>query len=289
MTPTALALVLGSAVTHATWNLLVKRAGSHGEGAPFAWLFTAASGVLLAPVALWLVASGSVRVDGRGLLFVLGSAVLHTASFLLLQRGYRAGDLSLVYPLARGTGPLLASAAGVTLLGEPRSALAMVGALLVAGGAFVLTGGGDILRDHAARAAAGYGLLVGATIGAYSVWDKYLVGQLAVPPLFLEWCLSSSMALLVTPLAWRSRTSIRATWRVTWRTAVVAAVLSSLSYVLFLTALRAAPVSRVAPARELGILLGVAMGGGLLGERDTRRRLAAAAAMALGVALVAAA
>jgi len=288
MTPTALALVLASALTHATWNLLVKRAGPRADGAVFAWLFTAASAVLLAPVAVWLVASGAARVDGRGLLFVLGSAVLHTTSFLLLQRGYRAGDLSLVYPVARGTGPLLAAAAGVTLLGEPRSASAVVGALLVAGGAFVLTGGGVLLRDHAARAAAGYGLLAGALIGAYSVWDKQLVGPLGVPPLFLEWCLSSSMALLVTPLAWRRRTTMRATWRGIWPTVVVTAVLSSLSYILFLTALRAAPVSRVAPARELGILFGVAMGGGLLGERDTRRRLAAAAAMALGVALVAA-
>jgi drug/metabolite transporter (DMT)-like permease len=288
MTPTALALVLGSALTHATWNLLVKRAGPRAGGAAFAWLFTAVSGVLLTPVALWLVASGAVRIDGAGVLFVLGSAVLHTTSFLLLQRGYRAGDLSLVYPLARGTGPLLASAAGVVLLGEPLSPPAVAGALLVAGGAFILTGGGHVLHDHASRAAVGYGVLVGALIGAYTVWDKHLVGRLAVPPLLLEWALSSSMALLVTPLAWRSREAMRETWRGCWPTAVVTAVLSSLSYVLFLTALGAAPVSRVAPAREVGILIAVAMGGGLLGEGDARRRLAAAAAIALGVALLAA-
>lgn len=89
MTGLAVALVLASAVLHALWNFLVKRSGA--AGAAFTWLFTVPSVVLLAPAALWMLAGGGVALGARGALLLAGSAVIHTAYFLLLQRGYRAG------------------------------------------------------------------------------------------------------------------------------------------------------------------------------------------------------
>jgi drug/metabolite transporter (DMT)-like permease len=284
----ALALVLLSAACHAAWNYLVKREGATRRAtAAFTWLFAGWSAVFLAPAAAWFFATGRARVGAGGLLLLAGSATIHTTYFLLLQRGYRSADLSLVYPLARGTGPLLASAAAVALLGEPLSAPAAVGALLVAGGAFVLAGGTRSARQPGSRAGVVNGLAVGALIGAYTVWDTHLVRHLAVPPLVVEWSISLAIALLVTPATLADRAQLEDTWRRHRGATLAGAVLSSASYVLFLTALGLAPVSRVAPAREVSIVAGAVLGTRLLAEPDAPRRVTASGLIALGVVLLA--
>ncbi len=116
MTLFALVLVLVAAVFHATWNLLAKRVGD--GGAVFVWLFGLCSLVLYAPLAVVVVLVSAPHLGPVEYLFMFGSGVLHLGYFVLLQRGYAVGDLSLVYPLARGTGPLLATAAAIVLFGE---------------------------------------------------------------------------------------------------------------------------------------------------------------------------
>ena len=115
MTPVALALVLASAVAHATWNLMAKRVA---RGLAFNWLFDAVSVALYAPLALGAALAERPTVGPLEVVFVVGSALLHLAYFALLLRGYRSGDLSVVYPLARGVGPMLSTLAAVALLGE---------------------------------------------------------------------------------------------------------------------------------------------------------------------------
>jgi len=146
MSSLALALVLSAAVVHATWNLLAKRVGG---GAPFVWLFGALSSAIYAPLALGAIVVQRPRLGVQETVFIVGSGLLHLAYFLVLQRGYRVGDLSLVYPLARGTGPVLSTAAAIALFGERPSPLALAGAALVAGGVFVLTGGPRPAADRA--------------------------------------------------------------------------------------------------------------------------------------------
>ncbi|MGH7717282.1 MAG: EamA family transporter [Gemmatimonadaceae bacterium] len=287
MAGVALVLVLVSAVLHATWNFLVKRAGPAASGVTFAWLFTSVSVVLFAPPALWVLATREMGGGPVGIRFLAGSAVLHTAYFLILLRGYSVGDLSLVYPLARGTGPVLASIGAFLLLGERVTVAAGAGVMLVAAGVVVITGGHKLIRDTASHAAVGYALLIGSFIGAYTVWDKHLVGTLAMPPLVLEWALSVAMSLLLAPVALRRREELRALWKSHRTTAVLGAVLGSGSYILFLTALTMAPVSRAAPVREISIVVGAAMGSGLLAERDRSRRLLGALAITLGVGVLA--
>ena len=117
MTPLALGLVLVSGFLHALWNLLAKRAsGDAGGGPRRRRRWRALDGDLRAPGGLRPY-RGRAR-GGGGLLFVFGTGVLHVGYFLSLQKGYQVGDLSVVYPLARGTGPLLASGAAILLLGE---------------------------------------------------------------------------------------------------------------------------------------------------------------------------
>ena len=112
MTFFALALVLAAAVFHATWNLLAKRVGD--GGAVFVWLFGLCSLVIYAPLAVVVVLVSEPQLGAVQFVFMFGSGVLHLGYFVLLQRGYAVGDLSLVYPLARGTGPLLATAAAIS-------------------------------------------------------------------------------------------------------------------------------------------------------------------------------
>ena len=131
MTGWALTLILAAAFIHAGWNFLAKCASGH---ATFTWLFAVLSALFYAPVAgavifLWGAPIGWVEIG-----FMAGSAALHTAYFVLLNQGYRTGDLSLVYPLARGTGPLLSTVAAIVFLGERPTVVALLGALLVGSG-----------------------------------------------------------------------------------------------------------------------------------------------------------
>jgi drug/metabolite transporter (DMT)-like permease len=291
MTLFALALVLTAGLFHAIWNLLAKRVG--GDGASFVWLYTAFSALLYAPVAATGVfILGDTRMGAVGLLFVMGTAVLHTGYFLSLQKGYAVGDLSVVYPLARGTGPMLASAAAVALFGERPGPVAVLGILLIGAGVIMLTWepGGDGARGTATnnrRAGVAYGLLTGAFIAAYTLWDKQAVSGLALSPILYYWAALSVQAALLSPVALRRRDEVRAAWLAHRPEVLGVAVLSPLSYLLVLTALVFAPVSHVAPAREVGILIGTAMGGGLLGESGAPRRLVAAGAIVAGVVALA--
>src|SRR5918997_6022308 len=137
MTVFALVLVLAAATFHATWNLLAKRVGD--GGAVFVWLFGSLSMLIYAPLAVAVVLLERPHFGPEVLVFMFGSGVLHLGYFVFLQRGYAVGDLSLVYPLARGTGPLLATAAAIVLLGERPSVLVFVGIALIASGVFLLT------------------------------------------------------------------------------------------------------------------------------------------------------
>lgn len=272
MPATALALVLAAAVLHASWNVLAKRAA--GSGPAFVWLVDVGSAVLWAPAAVVVAVVARDDIGWAGVLFMAGSGVLHTGYFLFLQLGYRTGDLSAVYPVARGVGPLLATAGAIALLDERPSGLALVGALLVCGGVLVLARSGP---------GVGAGVLTGVFIAAYTLWDAHAVAGLGMPAVVYAWGTTVAESMLLTPAASRRRAAVRSTWAEHRREVLGVALLSPLAYVLVLVALTLAPVSSVAPARELSIVLGAVLGGRLLGEPDPRRRLAAAATVALGV------
>ena len=285
MTAFALGLVLAAATFHATWNLLAKRAGD--GGAVFVWLFGFLAMLIYAPLAVVVVLLERPYFGPEALVFMFGSGVLHLGYFVFLQRGYAIGDLSLVYPLARGTGPLLATAAAIILLGERPGTVALLGIALITIGVFMLTMEPGNARKAGWGKSVVYGLLTGAFIAAYTIWDKHAVSALLIPPLLQSWVTTLVTSGLLTPLAVRHRGKVLAIWREHKIEAFGVAVLSPLSYILVLTALVFTPVSYVAPAREISILIGAAMGASLLAEGDVLRRLIAATVMVLGFAALA--
>ncbi len=198
MSLTVLALVLAAAFAHAGWNFLAK--GAEG-GVGFVWLATLASAVLYLPV-LAFASGEDVGWQALGLMF--GSGALHALYFVLLQRGYATGDLSLVYPLARGTGPLLSTMVAILVLGERPSALAIVGAAIIIGSVFSLvarTDGGSAMGT--ARDATTFALLTGVAIAGYTLWDKHAVDGAGLDPLVYYWGTNAFNLLLIS--AWVAR------------------------------------------------------------------------------------
>ncbi len=282
MTTLALILVLAAAVLHATWNYCAKRAGG---GLPFVYLTGLVICSLYVPViaVYWTVKSPSL--PWAAWLWIFGSGVLKTAYSLFLQRGYRTGDFSLIYPLARGTGPLLSTLAAIIVLGERPSWLALAGGLIIIAAIFLLTGGLRLLhQDHVhLRSAVNYGLMSGVLIASYTIWDRHGVAGLAIAPLLYDAGTAFTQLGLLTPFAARRWPEVKACWRNQRRYAFGVALLSPIAYLLVLTAMTFTPVSYVAPAREVSIVIGTFIGAKVLKETDGHRRLWAAAAMAVGV------
>ncbi|MCB9452324.1 MAG: EamA family transporter [Anaerolineaceae bacterium] len=280
MSVLALILVLSSAVLHATWNWLAKRAAG---GIPFVWLFSALSATIYLPIVIITLLTLHPLIGNTEIVFMLGSSMLHLGYFFLLNRGYQVGDLSLVYPLSRGTGPVLAVVGAVALFGERPSSLAVVGIALVTSGVFILTGDLKALRRNGTAPAVIYGLLTGLVIAVYTLWDKLVVAGLLIPPLVLIWFSTVVRTLALIPYVLRHRSTVASLWRSYPKEALGIAVLDTLSYILFLAALTFSPVSYLSPARQISILLGAFLGVRLLAESDARRRFIAAGVMLIGL------
>jgi drug/metabolite transporter (DMT)-like permease len=279
----ALALVLTAAVLHALWNYAAK--GVTEDRLLFIWTYAVLGAALLLPAGVvWVIVTGErprlVWVGAAAL-----SAAMHIAYQLTLQRGYAEGDLNLVYPLARGTGPLLTFVVAVMVLGERPGLVAGIGVALVVAGVLLISWSPRAL--HANRwPGVIWGSLTGVTIAAYTVWDSHAVTDLEVPPLpyFVFNVVMQVPALTV--MARRRIPHVPQAWPGLARPALAVAVLSSVAYVLVLLAMQQAPVALVAAARESSIVVGALLGWLALGETRGAHRLAGSAVVAAGIAAI---
>ena len=282
MTGLALALVVFSAFVHASWNFVLKKSGG-GTGLVACASLT--SLIVYAPivaVATWIVGYSFQPIH---LALMFASGMIHTFYFLLLDRAYRSGgDLSIVYPLARSTGPLITIVVAVMLLGERPGPTAIAGALLIGASALLLTGNPFAWHKSEARHAVGFALLTGCVIAGYTIFDKASVAAWLIPPLLYDWgCNLFRVCVLVPFTRHRAPGSIAAAWRERKGAVIAIALGSPLSYILVLTAMVFTPVSLVAPAREVSILFAALMGAHFLQEGDLARRVVAAIGMVLGI------
>jgi drug/metabolite transporter (DMT)-like permease len=284
MTGLAIALVLAAALIHASWNYILKKSGG---GVGFVWAFAVLSSILYAPLAIGAIVIQHFQFSTEAFAYLLASALLHTGYYLLLDRGYRYGDLSVVYPLARATGPCLTVLVALLALGERPGVVALCGAAMVVGGAFFLAASPAKLREAGATRGIAFALLTGCMIASYTVVDKQAVSAALIPPILQDWGANLGRVIVMAPLALRRREEVRAAWKNKKAAVVLVALLCPLSYILVLTAMVFTPVSYVAPAREISILFAALMGAHWLREGDVARRSAAAAVMALGVVALA--
>jgi drug/metabolite transporter (DMT)-like permease len=277
-------LVAIAAIAHATWNLAIKRAGT--SGTRFLWLTFVVATVAIAPFGIPSLLSVGSRLPLL-LLLGIGSGALQILYFLALQRGYRFGDVSIVYPLARGSGPLLSVVFAIILFGERPGVAALVGAAIVIAGVVVIGIAGGRGRISANRVGILYGLLVGVVIAAYTLWDANAVAEQSLPPFGYFWVTLVVQLLAFSPFALRDPKQTIALARGRWPSVLTVGILSPLAYVLILVAFTLAPVALVAPAREVSVVL-VALGGWLLfREPHPVQRIVGAVIVLGGVALLA--
>jgi uncharacterized membrane protein len=299
----AVALVLVAAGLHAAWNVLLKTSGDTlGTAVRLQALGTA----ILVPIGIvgWLL-TGRPAIDPGGVGIAVVSGVLEAAYFIFLSAAYARGDLSLVYPLARGSAPLLAVVVGVAVLGEHLSPGSLAGVLCLLAGILLVARPWRAFRaagrEH--RVAIGFALATGATVAAYSAVDRIGVRIMApwlygaILAVFATTLLATSVfvgrrlgVLAPAPEACSLEPGAPRGLRLRPRDAA-AGVASLTAYLLILFAYSIAPLATVAPLRESGIVLAAAWGSFRLGEtsggREAGGRIVAAGLVVLGALLLA--
>jgi uncharacterized membrane protein len=275
----AFSLALGAALLHATWNVLL--AGARDSEAATA-VATLCGVVLLAPVAL--LTGG---VSDAALPFAGASAVLHVAYLALLARAYQGGEVSVVYPVSRGTAPVLVLAFGAALLNEGASTAAVVGVLAVSAGVFLVGAGREISTYEAKlvqppRRDLLFGFAIALTIAAYTLVDAEGVDH-AQAPAYLFLLLAPSSVVYAGALALRGR-DLRAELR---PRALITGALIVGAYGSVLAALRLADAAPVAAVRESSVVIAALLAAVFLHENVDRRRLSGALLVAAGVAAIA--
>ena len=276
-------IVLLAGLLHALWNIVAKKAGGDVRFA----CFSAGVGIVVwAPLGIWLGWDVVPQWDVWAWSFVVGSALLRILYFVVLLRGYRLADLTVVYPLARGTGPLLSSLAAIFWLDEAISLVGIFGIASVIGGVFLIAGGPSLTRERLRNAGLRYGLLTGVLIACYTVVDGYAVKLLLLSPFLMHYVENVVRGVLLMPVVLRDRPAARVLWHQQWKYALIVGTITPVSYVLVLYALQTAPLSLVAPAREVSMLFAALIGGHLLGEGDRLLRVLGALLIACGVVML---
>jgi len=273
--PIALGCVALAAVLHAGWNILLKGADDPLRTAAVG--IAASSAVLVPLVAIGWFAFGQPSIPAQAWGIGILSGGVEVLYFAFLAAAFRRGDLSVVYPLARGSAPLLAIAIGITLLGERLSPGAWLGVGLLLAGLLLVQRPWRLLRSATSandRSAAGFALLTGAAIATYSALDTVGVSLTPVwvyAGILWPTCMVG-LALLVFA---RGRVAggrfAPPEAPLDLRTAVAGGFLTFSAYGLVLVALSRAPLAIVAPLRESAIVLTSLWGVVRLGEAPGRR------------------
>lgn len=264
-------LALAAAVLHAAWNLSVKQSGDRFTAL---WgQFTIAGAVSL----VLIIAIGGFPASGwwwAGL-----SGCIHLPYCWFLARAYDHGDFSLVYPMARGGGALLAAIGGLVLLGDELSPLGIVAVCVVAGGLFMLAG-------HVRGPALWSAVIVAVTIGAYSLVDAKGIRSTDTPLYALASFVGTAVTTSLFMLATRRRVDIVPAMRSNWRRFALMGLAASLTYGMVQLAFQRAPVGYVTAIRESSVVIAAFAGSRMLGESGGRRRTVAACVVLGGLILL---
>ncbi|WP_150461937.1 EamA family transporter [Nesterenkonia ebinurensis] len=285
MSAAALAMVLAAAVFHAVWNLAAKTA--QGDTTVFVWLYYSLGCAITLPVGIVYAVTTGASYGWELPLASLVTALLHIGYAMLLQTGYRNADLGVVYPVARGVGPVLTIIVAVCFLGERPEALALFGGLIVIGGILTVTGRKLFQRSSGLTTGLLYGSATGAAIATYTLWDNFTVNTLAVDPIIYFGLGGLIQSALMLPWLLTRREHIRPTLRTDLRPAIVIAALSPLAYILVLYAMTFTSVALVAPVRESSIIIGSLLAWWFFKEQDPLRRILGAGIVVIGISLIA--
>ena len=284
MTPLALLLVFSSTVFHVGWNYLTK---SSPHKTAFLWLINAVFSIVYLPV--FFLMGFSLSLPGRAWAFVLCSGLGHALYYWALSRAYDAGDLSLVYPLSRGSGVLLVALCSVPVLGEHLSGLggAGIGAVLLGILTLHIRSGSwkqSLLPSRTPGSI--WAIVAGVMIAGFSLIDK--VGVQTLNPVPYAYLIFVMAGIFFTPFALRDGwVTVRATWLNETRGVIACGLLVLPAYLLILFAFTLAPAAYVVASREVRLVFGALMGAFFLREGHAGYRLTGSALIVFGVAFLA--
>ena len=292
MSALALLLVLTAALVHATWNFFLKKANATR---PFWWLVYIITAIITVP-ALFLYDPDSLKnITPIGWLVIALSAPIHVIYGQVLQIGYKKSDYSIVYPTARGTGPLITVLSAVLILGDRPSFWGWIGIILILGAIVLLAMPQKTDKNTQSlriRSGIFWGALTGCFIAGYSFCDAWAVQQTTgLMPMSFYFPSIAVRALVFAPFIimhanWKEESKEILTTPRLQKALAVVTVGSPLAYILVLYAMTMAPLAYVAPSREVGMMIGVVLGGLLLKEKLSTTRLMGVIGMTLGVILV---
>lgn len=282
MSPDIFALVLTAAVFHAVWNFVARRMS--GNLAVF-WFSLWTAVVLLLPVIGGLGATNGLEplleMVRNGYGYIIATGVIHCFYFLLLARAYEQGEISIVYPVARGSGIGITAVCAWLFLQEDITALGGVGIALVCLGILWMSALGSRRNATAARSFTS-ALGVGLSITAYSLVDKLGVG--IVDPVVYIWLMFLITALLLWPVVVaRYHGMLRRIGRTSWRSILLIGAGSSGTYLMILFAMTSGQVSYIVALREFAVVVGAALGVVFLKEPLTRGKVGAVMAITAGL------
>ena len=286
MSGLALGIVLTAALLHAGWNYLTKKSE---RKIVFIWWFLLIAIILYFPMFLYLWPRTAISSSGWG--FVFATGLLHTLYFWFMGGAYERGDLSLVYPLSRGSGPLFVPFLAVGLIHEQLSFFGILGIAFVVIGIYVIHlrsfSGQSFLEPFRAvgGSASIWALCTGGTIAAYSLVDKVGV-SLVYPPVYIYLMLAISWFLLSIYVFTKERTSLKREWQINKGPILINGFFVLFTYMMILFALRISKVSYVVAVREVSIVFSTILGIVWLREKHGRQKLFGAVLIALGVVFI---
>lgn len=216
-------------------------------------------------------------------LVALVSGGLNAIFFITLVKAYRLAEFSFVYATCRGVGPLTVFLLAGIFLGERLGWLAIAGIFLIISGVALMAVNPRRLRQLPPRNAVLFATLSGVCLGLFSLWDKYSVGMLHIPPVLSYMGTMVITLMIFSPLTMRARAEVARCWRRSRSSVIIIAIFCPLAYILILWTLTFTPVSYVAPLREVSIIFSVLIGAGSFQEKDTTRKIIATLMIILGV------
>jgi uncharacterized membrane protein len=286
MTGSALFIVLVSAFLHAFWNFLAKKSRNK---IAFIWWFILSAVVIYFPMFLYFYVG--IKISAKGWVCIVATGLLHTFYFYFVGSSYERGDLSVVYPLARGFGPFWVPILAAVILHEQLSLSGIIGIAFVVVGIYVIHLKSFSFKMFyepfaALRSSASiWALMTGCTIAAYSLVDK--VGVKSVHPAVYIYFIFSIPLLFLTPYVLiKERKVLIAEWKINKKSIMVVGFLVVFTYLLILLAMQTSNVSYVVAAREVSIVFSALFGIMWLGESHGRPRLIGAFLIALGVGFI---
>jgi drug/metabolite transporter (DMT)-like permease len=286
MSGLALGIVLVAAFLHASWNYLAKKGRNK---IAFIWWAILFSNIFFFPMFLYYWPTVTISPVGWGCIVATG--ILHAFYFWFMGGAYERGDLSLVYPLSRGSGPLFVPILAVVLMQEQLSSLGVLGIALVIAGIYVIHLRSFSVQSflepfQAVRGSASvWALCTGGTIAGYSLVDKAGV-TIVYPPVYIYLMFIITLLLLSPYVFAKVRMDLKKEWEINKLQILIVGFLDLFTYLMILFALRISKVSYVAAAREVSIVFSAFLGVIWLHEKNGMQKFVGAVLISLGVVFI---